>query len=149
VVSDGVLDSTADRVDIRVLAPEAIECRAVVAAPQLLWPPNHKLVPISFLGAAGSTLTIIELTQDEPVEGTGDGDTSPDAVVQGNSLLLRAERASSGNGRVYEIRFRLAKGGEVCTGIVQVAVPSSVQTTPINDGQSFDSTKTLASPKKD
>jgi hypothetical protein len=139
VVSDGVLESTADRVNVRVLAPEAIECQAVVAAPQLLWPPNHKLVPISLAGAAGSTLTIISVTQDEPVDGTGEGDTSPDAVVQGNSLLLRAERASSGNGRVYQIRFQLAKGGAVCTGIAQVGVPPSSQAAPINDVQRFDS----------
>lgn len=139
VVNDGVLDSAADRVDIRVRGADVIECQAVSAAPQLLWPPNHKLVPISLAGTAGASLTITSVTQDEPVEGTGDGDTGPDAIVQGHSLLLRAERAGSGNGRVYEIRFTLEKGGAVCAGSILVGVPHSAQVTPIDDGQTVDS----------
>jgi hypothetical protein len=44
------------------------------AVPNLLWPPNHKLVPVRIAGVTdpeGSpvTITIIRVTQDEPVNG--------------------------------------------------------------------------------
>ncbi|MBI2877021.1 MAG: hypothetical protein HYY20_09085 [Candidatus Tectomicrobia bacterium] len=50
------------------------------------------------------------MTQDAPVNGLGDGDTSPDAVLQGSSVLLRAERSGQGNGRVYAVHFTADDG---------------------------------------
>jgi hypothetical protein len=150
VVNDGVLDSLPDRVDIGVMPPAAVECPAVAAAPKLLWPPNHKLVSIAITGASKWwTAKILKVTQDEPVNGTGDGDTGPDAVFSGSTLLLRAERAGSGNGRVYEIHVKLAnEDGTKCTQIVQVGVPRTAKATPINDGQQYDSTKNEPKKKK-
>ena len=42
------------------------------------------------------------VTQDEPVNGLGDGDTGPDAVTLSDGILLRAERSGTGDGRVYD-----------------------------------------------
>ena len=58
-------------------------CTAVNGGPDL-WPPNHKFKLITLTGATdpdGNTvvLTITGVTQDEPLNGLGDGDTSPDA----------------------------------------------------------------------
>jgi hypothetical protein len=49
------------------------------------------------------TVVIAGVTQDEPTNGLGDGDVSPDAVLSGGSTVqLRAERSGLGNGRVYQ-----------------------------------------------
>ena len=99
------------------------------AVPNRLWPPNHKLVPVRIAGVTdpeGSpvTITITGVTQDEPVNGRGDGDTSPDALLQGASVLLRAERSGTGNGREYRVEFTAEDGeGGVCAGAVSVVVP--------------------------
>ena len=90
------------------------------------------------------TIAITAVTQDEPVNAHGDGDTSPDAVLQGSSVLIRAERAGGGNGRVYKIWFKATDGqGAACTGAVNVGVPSSQKPglKIIDDGQRYDSTK--------
>jgi len=75
-------------------------------------------------GQGQVTITILGVTQDEPVNGLGDGDTGPDAVVQGESVLLRAERSGTGNGRVYHIHFLAEdEDGSECVGEVTVCVP--------------------------
>ena len=91
------------------------------------------------------TLQITGVTQDEPVNGGGDGDTSPDAVIQAadpaDSVLIRAERSGQGNGRVYEVSFIADDGFESCTGSVSIGVPHNRKGTPVDDGQAFDSTQ--------
>ena len=43
---------------------------------------------------SGVTCRIVSVTSNEPVEGLGDGDTSPDWVITGNLTDLRAERSA-------------------------------------------------------
>ncbi len=82
------------------------------------------------------------MTQDEPVDGTGDGDTSPDAIIDGDKVLVRAERSGSGNGRVYRITFKATdEAGASCQGSVPVVVPHSPNKPAIDDGQKYDATK--------
>ena len=46
----------------------------------------------------------ITITSNEPVNGTGDGDTDPDWIVKDDHhIQLRAERSALGNGRIYTI----------------------------------------------
>lgn len=105
-------------------------CTSVTGGP-LLWPPNHKMRTITLAGATdadGDPLawTVTGVTQDEPVDGLGDGDTGPaDAkLLSGNMLELRAERSGTGDGRVYRVSFTVADGqGGSCTGIAVVGVP--------------------------
>lgn len=117
-----------------------------------LWPPNHKMIPVSIAGVMDAdseynnvTLQITGITQDEPVSGLGDGDTSPDAVAQvgspADSVLMRAERSGQENGRVYVVSFTADDGFESCTGLVTVGVPHDRMGTALNDGQSADSTQ--------
>jgi hypothetical protein len=75
-----------------------------------LWPPNHKFKSVALPTATdpeGGELTASTPTvfQDEPVNGTGDGDTSPDArYVSGSTKVdLRGERAGTGDGRFYHV----------------------------------------------
>lgn len=49
-----------------------------------------------------------------------------DAAVFRNQILLRAERAGTGNGRVYVVHFTASDGqGGNCSGTVKVGVPHS------------------------
>ncbi|HEY3158876.1 MAG TPA: tandem-95 repeat protein [Vicinamibacterales bacterium] len=78
---------------------------------------------------------------DDDDGGRGDLNTSPDAVIQGSSLLLRAERSAKGDGRVYMIRFVADGQGGSCKGTVTVGVPRSKNRAPIDSGQRYDSTR--------
>ncbi len=90
------------------------------------------------------TITVDAIYQDEPVNGLGDGDTAPDGAGVGTSTAqVRAERAGSGNGRVYHIDFTADDGnGGQCSGAVLVGVPKSQgkNGAPVDDGALFDST---------
>ena len=118
------------------------------AVRERIWPPNHRMVPVTIAGVTdpdndGVAITITGVTQDEPVNGLGDGDTSPDAVLQGSSALIRAERSGTGNGRVYEVRFSADDSlGGSCAGAVRVTVPHSMKpgTVAVDDGQVYTST---------
>ncbi len=123
-------------------------CTAVTAGPNL-WPPNHKLKSVSLTGATDSdgdplTWLVNGVTQDEPTNGLGDGDTAIDAVLgSGNQLQVRAERSGLGDGRVYRIAFTVTDGrGGSCTGVAKVGVPhdqSPSGRTPIDSGGVFNS----------
>jgi len=130
VVSDGLAESNPAEVTITVQnVNDPPVCHQATASPAVLWPPNHKLAPVRILGVSDPddnqvTLTVTGVTQDEPVNGLGDGDTSPDATLQGGQLALRAERAGTGNGRVYQVSFTADDGqAGTCTGGVTVCVP--------------------------
>jgi len=144
-VSDSQLSATSD-VAITVKNGPPV-CDRARATPALLWPPNHGLVGVAIGNVSDPDddtfrLLITGVTQDEPTNGLGDGDTSPDAVIQGDKVLLRAERSGTGNGRVYSIMFSADDGlGGVCTGSATVQVPKSMKAGggAIDDGQSYDS----------
>ena len=87
------------------------------------------------------TITVTGVTQDEPVNGLGDGDTGPDAVLQGSTVLLRAERSGTGNGRIYQLSFIATDNqGGSATGTVKVQVPPAKNGTAVDDGQFWNST---------
>jgi hypothetical protein len=88
-------------------------------------------------------ITVIGITQDEPVNGLGDGDVSPDGMGVGTSTAqVRAERSGTGNGRVYEISYiAVDDSGAECVGSVNVSVPHNKKKEAIDDGQYYDSTE--------
>ena len=88
------------------------------------------------------TVTITGITQDEPLNGVADGNTSPDAVIgSGGSFRVRAERAGTGDGRVYRISFTGADDAGVCSGVVRVGVPHDQSgAPPVDSGSIFVST---------
>jgi len=116
---------------------------AVTATPASLWPPNHTMrdVVVAYTatdgcGNAGITNTL-SVTSNEPINGTGDGDTSPDwEIVDATHVRLRAERAGTGNGRIYTITLTSKDGcGNSSTATVPVVVAHNI-TGPVS-GASF------------
>ncbi|MGI0082724.1 MAG: Ig-like domain-containing protein, partial [Nitrosopumilaceae archaeon] len=145
--NDGESDSNIALVTITVTpVNDAPVCSAPTAAPYI-WPPNHKMVLINAAMSAsdvdGDTVTtaITSIFQDEPTNGLGDGDTSPDANL--GLGQVRAERSGTGDGRVYVVTLTASDGnGGSCSGTVQVIVPHSMKkpVTAVNSGAIYDST---------
>ncbi len=123
-------------------------CSDAYPSLDILWPVNHKFVSVGILGvedACGeaTTVRVDTIFQDEPTNGLGDGDTSPDGAGIGTSTAdLRAERSGTADGRVYHIEFTATDvRGETCSGTVKVGVPHDKNDTPIDGGALFDSTE--------
>lgn len=77
---------------------EVPDCSNATASPNLVWPPNHKMVQVSIQGVTDPegdpvSIQIDQTRQDEPTNGTGDGNTCPDAQGVGTATAsVRAER---------------------------------------------------------
>ncbi|MBO0985804.1 Ig-like domain-containing protein [Rathayibacter sp. SD072] len=158
--TDSISASFDDDGDIRTATAEAIwelrnlppVCTTATAGPSV-WPPNHKLVPVTITGITDPdgdpvTVTVTSIYQDEPVNTAGDGSTAVDGAGVGTSTaLIRAERSGSpkvpGNGRVYHVSFTAADGnGGTCSGTVQVSVPHDQRGAAAkDDGPLYDSTR--------
>ena len=97
---------------VRVRDTQAPVILEVHTLPNQLWPPDHKMVPVSVtvlavdVADASPYSSIVAVSSNQPVNGTGDGDTAPDWEITGPlTLNLRAERSGNGT-RVYTIVVR-------------------------------------------
>jgi hypothetical protein len=108
---------------------------AVDLDPEVLWPPNHKLVEIEATVTVedicdpSPIFILLSITSNEPQNDGGDGDTAPDIVdaavgTADVDFKLRAERSGLGDGRKYTIVY-LAQdaSGNVALGDACVTVP--------------------------
>jgi uncharacterized repeat protein (TIGR01451 family) len=99
--------------------------------PSILWPPDHKLRDIAVdyvvTDNCGVPSLSLAVASNEPLNGTGDGNTSPDwIVVDAHHVRLRAERAGNGNGRTYTIAISATdSGGGSSNDQLEVVVPKS------------------------
>ncbi len=98
--------------------------------PAVLWPPNHKMVPVeiklnTFDNCAGSACKIISVTSNEPLNSTGDGNTAIDWQITGDYKVdLRAERSGNLVGRVYTITMECTDAsGNKTRSTTTVTVP--------------------------
>jgi uncharacterized delta-60 repeat protein len=101
----------------------------------VLWPPNHKMTDVSVFyqvtdDQGPAPRCALRVTSDEPVNGTGDGDTAPDwQVLDAHRVLLRAERAGQGDGRVYTVAI-------TCTDSAGASAQKAVTVrVPLNQGR--------------
>jgi len=129
-------------------ANEEPDCSAAAPSVATLWPPNHKMQSVTIEGVTDAdgdevTVTITGIFQDEPTNGLGDGDKSPDGAGVGTGTAeVRSERSGTGDGRVYHIMFSADDGaGGSCTGEVLVTVPHDQSgAAAVDQGALFDST---------
>ncbi|MGH9891803.1 MAG: Ig-like domain-containing protein, partial [bacterium] len=130
-VDDGHGGTSSDTVTVTVVDTTPPNITSVTASPNSLWPPNHKLRPVtvsvdvSDICDAAPGCKIISVSSNEPVNGLGDGDTAPDWTITGDLTVdLRAERSGTGNGRVYTITVQCTDAsGNSSTKDVTVTVP--------------------------
>ena len=146
-VNDGFGGSSSDMATVSVQnINDPPKCENAQPSIAQLWPPNHSMVKISILGIVdpnnNATTRITSVTQDEPTNGQGDGDTAIDAIINADgTVLLRAERSGKGNGRVYHIHFTASDFEGSCSHVVTVSVPHDKKgDVAIDGGELFDST---------
>jgi endonuclease G len=127
-VSDGYNTGSATRT-VKVVDTTAPSISDVTATPNLVTEPNHKmfavLVAYSTSDVSGGPVCSLKVTSNEPVNGTGDGNTAVDwLVVDVHHVQLRAERAGTGSGRIYTIAVSCADAfGNTASKQTRVAVP--------------------------
>jgi len=122
-VDDGRGGTASDTAQIAVQDTTAPVVSVLTAEPSRLWPPNHKMVPVTLAVAAADRCDpypgcVIEtVTSNEPIAG--------DVSITGPlSLELRADRAGSGPGRTYSITVGCRDAaGNRSTATVGVLVP--------------------------
>jgi len=133
VVNDGTVDSNPDTVDITVVDTTPPKINIVSASPDVLWPPNHKMVEVMVTVDCGDICDpapfcyILGVTSNEPINGPGDGNTEPDWELFDDEplvVLLRAERAGVGTDRIYTIHIEcMDASSNIASEIAEVIVP--------------------------
>ncbi|HET6372607.1 MAG TPA: choice-of-anchor D domain-containing protein [Candidatus Polarisedimenticolia bacterium] len=117
---------------------------AVVASPSTLVPPNHSLVPVQISWQAtdlcdtSPAVVLLSAASNEPADAPdlGDGATAvdisaADALTPDRNVLLRAERAGNGAGRVYTLTYRaLDASGNGGVSTAEVRVPHDTGAAP-------------------
>lgn len=101
--------------------------------PAVLWPPNHKMVDVVVSATVtdnqdpSPTIKIVGIVSNEPDDGTGDGNVSPDVRITGDlTAQLRAERSGQGIGRIYTITLEAKDAtGNTSLTTITVSVPKS------------------------
>lgn len=109
----------------------------VTAGPNLLWPPNHRMVPVrvtwqvSDVCDPGASIRLVAIVSSEADDTPGESDgrttrdvDSADSGAPDTDILLRAERSGDGSGRNYEITYAAndASGNET-SALTLVSVP--------------------------
>jgi hypothetical protein len=130
--NDGGSDTDSFTVTVVDTTPPQI--LSVDATPGVLWPPNHQMVNITVAVVAFDVADptpvsrIISVTSNQPVNGTGDGDTAPDWQITGPlTVKLRSER-SHGQDRIYTITVETVDdAGNATTATDTVKVSNSKQ----------------------
>ena len=125
----GQTDEDTTQVDVVDTTPPVVSCSVVTP---VLNQTNHKLVKVGLMSSAvdqceGVLPVTVNVFADEDDDGTGDGNSSPDAKdIAVGSLQLRAERKGNGDGRVYLIIPEATdNSGNRGFGCCTVSVPHS------------------------
>ena len=100
---------------------------SLTASSSVLWPPNHKMVPVTLSDNASSTCgvvscKIISVSSNEPVDPDGDWVITGDLTLELRADRLGTRRGNT-NGRVYTITVQCTDGLTTLTKTATVLVP--------------------------
>ena len=132
-VTDKAGATSTDEVTVTVTDTEA-PVVTLTMSPDHLWPPNHKMQEVHAVldiqdCDAATTVELISVTSNEPENGLGDGNTSPDIAgadlgTDDRAVEVRSERAGPGSGRVYTFVYRVTdSSGNSTDATATVTVP--------------------------
>lgn len=127
--SDSRGNETEGSFQVQVVDVTPPEILSIDVSPEVLWPPDHRMVPVTVSVVAvddsdpAPWIQIVGVSSNQPLNGTGDGDTSPDWILTGPlTLQLRAER-SHGNTRIYTIEVEVTDAsGNTSSDTIEVRV---------------------------
>ncbi|MBJ8097989.1 hypothetical protein JDS98_07770, partial [Bacillus cereus group sp. N11] len=97
-----------------------------------IWPPNHKMVPITATinasdGTSGiNSVVLTSITSNETLQSDDIQNANYNKPISGStdSFSLRADRLGSGNGRIYTVTYTVKDNtGNVTTKTATVTVP--------------------------
>ncbi len=145
VVNDGKVDSLPDAVQVAITDTRPPEI-SVTCSPNILWPPNHKMIEIIPMVTANDScdqsaaveLYRISMNEGEETntydpnhdEGLGDGNTNNDIQVNDDGrIFLRAERSGNNpQGREYTIIYQATDAsGNNATASCKISVPHDMR----------------------
>lgn len=129
VTEDGTnIVQCATTVVVRDLTPPVLHGLSVT--PRVLWPPNHRQVPLRFSVQATDDCgpvnwRVKSIQSSEGVLEPGSGRTAPDWGIPGpHRAWVRAERSGRGPGRTYTLEVEVTdRSGNGTNGTVLVFVP--------------------------
>jgi hypothetical protein len=131
--SDASGNSASCSMTVTVVDTNPPTINSVSASPDVLWPPNHKMAVVMVWVDAtdicdpAPVYWILRVTSNEPINGPEDSNTEPDWELFADEplvVLLRAESAGVGTGRVYTIHVECTDAsGNTATATVDVTVP--------------------------
>jgi hypothetical protein len=106
---DAVLNSASCSFPVTVVDQEAPVVSNMTATPPVLWPANHTMVDVTVgfdLSDNCGGVCALTVSSNEPTNGAGDGNSSPDwTVIDAHHVQLRAERSGTGSGRTYTLKL--------------------------------------------
>ncbi len=131
--SDSYGNSTSGSFDVSVVDTIAPMISSISATPSLLVPANHKLIDVTVTVEAADGIdpmpqcSVVDVTANEPILGSGSGNTEFDWRITGSlTLELRAERSGEGSDRRYQVWVTCSDAsGNTAHGSVEVLVPKS------------------------
>ena len=127
---DGIGDACDVNLDVN---PPVI---TLSVTPDILWPPNHKMIPIAVTVSAtddydpNPTLVLALISVNESDDTVGDGNTVNDTKVdEDGTIYLRAERSGTGGSRIYTITYEATDAsGNSASASASVTVPHDQKT---------------------
>ena len=122
--AQGNIATQAQTIIVQDTTPPQID--QLSATPNVLWPPNHKMIPVTITAAALDNCSaspmskILSVSVNEPINGA-----RSDWEITGDlSLNLRAGRSGNASGRIYTITVQCTDdNGNSSIGNVYVTVP--------------------------
>ncbi|UCF42733.1 MAG: hypothetical protein JSV99_09095 [Planctomycetota bacterium] len=124
----GAFDSNEVVITVEDVTPPEL---SVAVEPNILWPPNHKMVLITLSWEVSDNcdeeveVSLVSVTSSEDDDSRGDGHTSKDIRIgDDGTIYLRAERSGKGPGRIYTITYQAVDdSGNVTEASATVTVP--------------------------